>query len=60
QRGMPWPQYFDGAGWDNELAKKFGVRSIPATFLIGKDGKLVAANVRGEELGATVKELLGE
>jgi thiol-disulfide isomerase/thioredoxin len=60
QRGMPWAQYFDGKGWENDLVKKYGIRGIPATFLIGKDGKVVASNLRGEELGAKVKELLGE
>ena len=34
---MPWPQAFDGKGWQNSLAKKFGITSIPATFLIKED-----------------------
>ena len=55
---MPWPQYFDGKGWENELAGKFGIRSIPATFLIGKDGKIAAADLRGGALEAKVAELL--
>lgn len=55
---LPWPQAFDGKGWGSDLAKKFGIQSIPATFLIGKDGKIAAADLRGEELEKTVSSLL--
>ena len=55
---MPWPQYFDGKGWKNDLAGKFGVRSIPATYLIGTDGKIVASNLRGDALEEKLAELL--
>lgn len=58
QNKMPWPQYFDGKGWDNQIAKQFGIQGIPATFLIGKDGKIVAANLRGPSLEQAVEEAL--
>ncbi|MFN4257598.1 MAG: peroxiredoxin family protein, partial [Saprospiraceae bacterium] len=32
--------------WDCEPAGVYGVRAIPKTFLIGKDGKIVAVNPR--------------
>jgi len=56
---MPWSQYFDGKGWENELAQHFGISGIPATFLVGKDGKIVAANLHGEELEAAIEKALG-
>lgn len=56
--GMTWPQQFDGKGWENEIAGKFGINSIPATFLVGKDGKVVASNLRGSQLEEKLKELL--
>lgn len=56
---LPWPQYFDGHTWDNNLAKRFGVTAIPATFLFGPDGRLASDNVRGERLDVEVKRLLG-
>jgi thiol-disulfide isomerase/thioredoxin len=59
ENDMTWPQYFDGKGWKCELAGKFGITSIPATFLVGKDGKVAAANLRGEKLAQKVGELLG-
>lgn len=58
-RKMTWPQYFDGKGWENELAGKFGIRGIPATFLIGKDGKVAATDLRGEALDEEIEKLLG-
>jgi thiol-disulfide isomerase/thioredoxin len=56
---MPWPQEFSGEGWGAPLAKKYGINSIPATFLIGKDGKIAASNLRGKALEAAVKKELG-
>ena len=32
--------------WDSEAAATYGVRSIPKTFLIGRDGKVAAVNPR--------------
>ena len=48
--GMTWPQYFDGQGWSNKLAVKYGVESIPFAVLIGPDGKIIGRELRGEEL----------
>ncbi len=60
EKGADWPQYFDGNKWENEMAKKFGVNSIPATFLIGKDGKVAAMDLRGPALEAKVAQLLAD
>jgi len=58
---MPWPQYFDGQGWKNSIAQKYSVTSIPATYLIGKNGKVVGSNLRGAQLEAEVaRQLKGE
>ena len=58
KENMTWPQAFDGKGWSNEIAQKFGIKSIPATFLIGKDGKVAATNLRGPALEEKLAELL--
>jgi thiol-disulfide isomerase/thioredoxin len=60
EKKMPWPQAFDGEGWGNAIAKKYGITSIPATFLVGKDGKIVETNLRGAALGAAVGKHLGD
>ena len=46
KENMPWPQFFDGKGWSNSLAKKHGIRSIPAMWLVDKQGNLVDLNAR--------------
>lgn len=58
QRGMPWPQHYDGKYWNNEFGKLFGIRAIPAMFLIDKQGNIVSTNARGERLGAEIKRLI--
>ncbi len=59
EKKMEWPQYFDGKGWKNELAGKYGIQSIPATFLLDREGKIIATDLRGEKLEAAVKQALG-
>ncbi len=58
ERGMTWRHYFDGKGWGNEIGAIYNVRAIPHTILVGKDGKIVAINLRGERLIETVRELI--
>lgn len=55
---MPWPQHFDGKGWKNSIAQKYSITSIPATYLIGKNGKVVASNLRGAQLEVEVARQL--
>jgi len=54
EKGMTWPQHFDGKGWQNKLAVKYGVNSIPATYLLDKEGKIIAKDLRGEALEKAV------
>jgi peroxiredoxin len=44
--------------WDDPIAKKYGVEGIPSTFILDKNGIIVAKNLRGMELKAKVAELL--
>lgn len=60
QDGMTWPQYFDGKGWSNTLAEKYGVEAIPFTILVGPDGKIIGTNLRGEKLGEAVSSALAK
>ena len=53
-KNMTWPQYFDGLKWKNKLAGRYGVNSIPATFLIDGDGKIIGKDLRDEELAKAV------
>ena len=56
-KGMVWPQYFDGKGWDNEISSRFGINSIPAMWLLDKKGMLVSTDAR-EDLDGGIAKLL--
>jgi thiol-disulfide isomerase/thioredoxin len=58
--GMEWHHVSDLKGWSSSAASLYGVRSIPATFLVGKDGKIIATNLRGAALENQVKKSLGK
>ena len=57
---IPWAQYFDGKGWQNKLAIKYGIPSIPATFLLDGDGKIIGQDLRGEALEQALAKALTE
>jgi thiol-disulfide isomerase/thioredoxin len=54
---MVWPQYFDGQGWHNKISSQYGIRAIPAMWLIDKQGKVVSKNAR-QGLADQVAKLL--
>jgi thiol-disulfide isomerase/thioredoxin len=58
--GMAWPQFFDGQGWSNALAVKYGVEGIPFTILVGTDGKIISTDLRGDALEAAVVKALAK
>jgi thiol-disulfide isomerase/thioredoxin len=60
-KGMTWPQVYDGKYWKAEVADLYGIQSIPAAFLVdGDTGEVLAAgnSLRGEMLAGTVKGAL--
>jgi thiol-disulfide isomerase/thioredoxin len=59
QNNMTWRQYFDGQGWDNKLAVKYGIESIPATVLLDGNGKIIGRDLRGEQLTDSVAAAVG-
>ena len=60
QDGLLWSNHVsDLKGWQNAAAKLYDVHSIPATFLIDQEGKVVASNLRGPALESKLEELLG-
>lgn len=55
---LPWPyQVCDLKYWGNAAALLYGVKGIPANFLIDGDGKIVAVNLRREALEAKLNKL---
>lgn len=57
---LTWKHVSDLKFWSSEGAKAYGVRSIPATYLIDPNGKIIAKNLRGESLEAKLGDILGE
>jgi thiol-disulfide isomerase/thioredoxin len=57
EHDMAWPQYFDGKGWDNDVSRGFGIDSIPAMWLVGKDGKVITTNARDDLDGSVAAAL---
>jgi peroxiredoxin/cell fate (sporulation/competence/biofilm development) regulator YlbF (YheA/YmcA/DUF963 family) len=57
---MPWRQFFDGKYWQNELAAKYGVNSIPATYLLDREGNIIGKNLRGPALAAALDKALAK
>ncbi len=57
---IAWPQYFDGKWWNNDVAVRYGIKSIPSTFLVDKKGKIRYKSLRGHQLEKAVQELLAE
>jgi len=55
---LSWTQVSDLKSWNNVVAKQYSVQSIPANFLIGPDGKIIAKDLRGEALTAKLEEIL--
>jgi thiol-disulfide isomerase/thioredoxin len=62
EKKLPWPQiFFDEEGkrfWQNPLGQRYGINSIPATFLVDREGNLQKIGVRGAALEPAVVEML--
>jgi len=56
---LSWYHVSDLKGWQSEAAAKYGITGIPHTVLLDKTGKIIARQLRGEQLGQKLNELLG-
>ena len=56
--GLIWKHGSDLKGWGAAPAQLYGVRAIPATFLLDENNKIVAKNLRGDALKAKIAEML--
>jgi len=57
---MTWPIISDHAGWQNAIAKKWGVRSIPKMYVLDRKGVIRHTDLRGAALQKAVAALLEE
>lgn len=56
--GLTWTQVSDLKFWNNSVAVMYGIKAIPKNFLIDPAGKIVASDLRGDELDSKLAELL--
>jgi len=57
EQSLAWTNLFS-EGKPNPAVEKYEIQAIPATFLVDKEGKVVAENVRGPELAKQLEKLL--
>ena len=50
EQEIPWRQILDGNGFGGAFANQYGIRSIPAPFLIDREGKVISVKARGRLL----------
>ena len=56
--GLTWTHVSDIAGWDSKVVAPYGLQAIPATYLLDTEGKILAINLRGQELEDKLSEIL--
>lgn len=57
---LTWTQISNLAYWNDPIAKEYSIKGIPATFILDAEGKIVARNLRGEELEKKIEALLSK
>ena len=57
EQQLPWPVLWSGKATRDPLAVRYGIRSIPCLFLVGRDGNVLSVNARGERLEKLLAEL---
>jgi thiol-disulfide isomerase/thioredoxin len=55
-----WNHVSDLRYRDSEVVKQFGLSEIPASFLIDREGRVIAVNLRGDDLRKKLEEVLKE
>lgn len=53
---IPWRHIFSGKGWKSPVPRQYNIRSIPAPWLIDREGRLISHNARGTDLERLVTE----
>ena len=58
--GLRWTQVSDLKYWQSEAARLYNVKGIPFAVLLDKEGRIIAKNLRGQQLHDKLAELMGE
>ncbi|MCB8994062.1 MAG: AhpC/TSA family protein [Bacteroidales bacterium] len=54
---LSWTHVSELKYWESAVVKEFNIQGIPSNFLLDKDGKIIATNLRGPDLGAKLEEI---
>ncbi|WP_246001509.1 TlpA disulfide reductase family protein [Mucilaginibacter gracilis] len=55
--GLPWEQVSELQGWQSPIAHLYKITTIPANFLIDPTGKIIARDLRGDDLNQKLTTL---
>lgn len=56
--GLKWQHVSDLKGWESDFATLYSIEEIPQTYLLDKEGKILARNLRGDALEKKLDEIL--
>jgi peroxiredoxin len=60
EKNISWPQFFDGQGFDNKLAVKYGAYKLPTIYLLDRERKIIGKDLHGKELEQAVAKALAK
>ncbi len=55
-----WNHVSDLKYWQSSVVPVYNIQGIPANFLLDREGKVIATNLRGRDLGAKLEEVFAE
>ncbi len=58
QDHLNWPQMSDLKYWNSQAVETFGFQGIPFNVLVDPSGKVIAQELRGEDLSSKLKQVL--
>ncbi len=56
---IPWPQFYQGNGWESDFSAEMGIDSIPRLFVVDAEGKIASVDARGK-LEELIPDLLAK
>jgi len=59
QDKINWLQVNDPGGWQSPTVMQWRINAIPTSYLINRNGELIAMDLEGKELEKALKEILG-
>lgn len=60
ENDLKWHHIADGKGWNAELGRKYGIRAIPAAFVLDREGKVITGKARGARLDRAIEKGLAK